>query len=203
MMDPLQNPDGRDRFVYYHREARGGFDQDHPLAADRLERWPGGRFNHYLFDMNRDWYLQTQQESAARVAAFLRWKPQIFVDAHEMGPDSTFFFDPSMEPYNPHTLGRQKDWHMKIGRTHADYFDRYGFAYTNREMFDGFGPQYGSTWPTLHGSIGILVGASRQRRGGSLPGRTKPSSTITTGSGIITSARWPRSMPPRRTVSRF
>lgn len=156
VIDPLQNPDGRDRFVHFHRETRGGFDQDHPLASDRLERWPGGRSNHYLFDMNRDWYLHTQKESAARVAAFLRWKPQIFVDAHEMGPNSTFFFDPSTEPYNPHTLRRQKDWHMKIGRTHAEHFDQHGFAYTTREMFDAFGPQYGSTWPIMHGSIGIL-----------------------------------------------
>jgi len=156
IIDPLQNPDGRDRFVHFHRETRGGFDQDSPLAADRLERWPGGRSNHYLFDMNRDWYLQTQKESLARVAAFLRWKPQIFVDAHEMGANSTFFFDPSTDPYNPHTLKRQKDWHMKIGRTHAEHFDRHGFAYTTREMFDAFGPQYGSTWPIMHGSIGIL-----------------------------------------------
>jgi hypothetical protein len=156
IIDPLQNPDGRDRFVHFHRETRGGFDQESPLASDRLERWPGGRFNHYLFDMNRDWYLQTQRESIARVKAFLDWKPQIFVDAHEMGPNSTFFFDPSIEPYNPHTLPRQKEWHMKIGRNHAEHFDRHGFAYTNREMFDGFGPQYGSTWPILHGSIAIL-----------------------------------------------
>ncbi len=156
IIDPLQNPDGRDRFVGFHRELRGNFDQDNPLAADRIERWPGGRSNHYLFDMNRDWYLQTQQESVARVAAFLRWKPQIFVDAHEMGANSTFFFDPSTEPYNPHTLKRQKDWHLKIGRVHAEHFDRQRFAYTTREMFDSFGPQYGSTWPIMHGAIGIL-----------------------------------------------
>jgi hypothetical protein len=156
IIDPLQNPDGRDRFVSFHRETRGGFDQDNPLSADRLERWPGGRSNHYLFDMNRDWYLQSQKETKSRVAAFLAWKPQIFVDAHEMGSNSTFFFDPSTEPYNPHTLPRQKEWHMKIGRTHAEHFDRHGFAYTTREMFDAFGPQYGSTWPIMHGSIGIL-----------------------------------------------
>src|SRR5262249_5033715 len=87
VIDPLQNPDGRDRFVLFHRESRGAFDQEDPLASDRLERWPGGRFNHYLFDMNRDWFLHTQKESAGRVAAFLHWKPQIFVDAHEMGPN--------------------------------------------------------------------------------------------------------------------
>jgi hypothetical protein len=156
IIDPLQNPDGRDRFVHFHREARGRFEEDSPLSADRLEPWPGGRSNHYYFDMNRDWYLQTQKETVARVAAFLRWKPQVFVDAHEMGANTSFFFDPSTDPYNPHTLPRQKDWHMKIGRTHAEHFDRHGFAFTTREIFDGFGPQYGSTWPILHGSIAIL-----------------------------------------------
>jgi hypothetical protein len=156
VIDPLQNPDGRDRFVQYYRDRRGAYDQESPLAVDRLENWPGGRFNHYLFDMNRDWHLQTQQESAARVAAFLHWKPQIFVDAHEMGADSNFFFDPSADPYNPLTLPRQREWHVKIGRQQADEFDRHGFAYTTREVYDAFGPQYGSTWPFLHGSIGIL-----------------------------------------------
>ncbi|MBL8795077.1 MAG: peptidase M14, partial [Planctomycetia bacterium] len=156
VIDPVQNPDGRDRFVNYHRDRRGVTDQDHPLAVERLEQWPSGRLNHYLFDMNRDWYLHTQKETAARVAAFLRWKPQIFVDAHEMGADSSFFFDPSSEPHNPHVLARQKDWQMKIGRHHAELFDRNGFAYTTREMFDGFGPQYGSTWPILHGSVAFL-----------------------------------------------
>jgi hypothetical protein len=156
VIDPLQNPDGRDRFIHFHRETRGGFDQEHPLASDRLERWPGGRFNHYLFDMNRDWYLHTQKESAARVKSYLRWKPQIFVDAHEMGANTTFFFDPATDPYNPHTLKRQREWHVKIGRVHAEHFDKLGFAYTTREMFDSFGPQYGSTWPSLHGSIAIL-----------------------------------------------
>jgi hypothetical protein len=156
ILDPLQNPDGRDRFVNFHRETRGTSPQAEPLASDRLERWPGGRFNHYLFDMNRDWFLQTQQESRARVAAYLRWQPQIFVDAHEMGPGSTFFFDPPADPVSPFILARQRDWYMKVGKHHAKRFDQYGFSYTTREMFDAFVPQYGSTWPTLHGSIGIL-----------------------------------------------
>ncbi len=156
IIDPLQNPDGRDRFVYFHRESRGVNDQDHPLASERKERWPGGRPNHYLFDMNRDWNLHTQKETAGRVAAFLQWKPQIFVDAHEMGPETTYYFDPAMDPYSPHMLARQKDWHMKIGKQQAEFFDNNGFAYTTREIFDSFGPQFGSTWPNLHGSIAIL-----------------------------------------------
>ncbi len=156
IIDPLQNPDGRERFIQFHREGRGAFVQSEPLASDRAERWPGGRFNHYLFDMNRDWSLQTQAESKARVAAYLRWQPQIFVDAHEMGPNSNFFFDPPADPVSPFVMPRQREWYMRVGRHHAGRFDQYGFAYTTREMFDAFGPQYGSTWPTLQGAIGIL-----------------------------------------------
>jgi hypothetical protein len=156
IIDPLQNPDGRDRFVNHHRDGRGAFDQESFLASERQERWPGGRFNHYLFDMNRDWFLQSQKETQARVAAFLKWKPQIFVDAHEMGPDSHYYFDPATDPYNAQTLPRQREWHTKIGKLQAAAFDRQGIPYTTREMFDSFGPQYGSTWPMFHGAIAIL-----------------------------------------------
>ncbi|HYT87256.1 MAG TPA: M14 family zinc carboxypeptidase [Gemmataceae bacterium] len=156
VIDPLQNPDGRERFVNFHRERRGAFVESEPLAADRAQRWPGGRFNHYLFDMNRDWYLQTQGESKARVAAYLGWQPQIFIDAHEMGANENFFFDPPAEPVSPFLLPRQREWYLRVGKNHARRFDQYGFAYTTREMFDGFGPQYGSTYPALHGAISFL-----------------------------------------------
>jgi hypothetical protein len=156
VIDPLQNPDGRERFVNFHRERRGAFVESEPLAADRAQRWPGGRFNHYLFDMNRDWYQQTQAESKARVKAYLSWQPQIFIDAHEMGPNENFFFDPPAEPVSPFLLPRQREWYMRMGKNHARRFDQYGFAYVTREMFDGFGPQYGSTYPALHGAISFL-----------------------------------------------
>ncbi len=156
IIDPLQNPDGRDRFISSYREARGVFPQADPWATERTERWPRGRFNHYLFDLNRDWFLQSQIETRARVRAYLRWHPHIFIDAHEMGPDSTYFFAPPAEPVNDRILPRQEEWFLRIGRHQAERFDAYGFAYTTREMFDSFYPGYGETWPTLQGAVGIL-----------------------------------------------
>jgi hypothetical protein len=156
IIDPMENPDGRERFINVHRETRGAFPQSEPLANEHTERWPGGRFNHYLFDMNRDWFLQSQVESQSRVAAYLAWQPQIFVDAHEMGRDSHYYFDPPMDPVNDMILPRQREWFHRLGKHQADRFDQYGFPYTTREMFDAFYPGYGSTWPTMQGGIGVL-----------------------------------------------
>ena len=156
IIDPLQNPDGRERFVNVYRETRGAFPQEEFLASEHTERWPGGRFNHYLFDMNRDWFLQSQVETQGKVAAYLRWQPQIYVDAHEMGRDAHYYFDPPMDPINDLILPNQRAWFQRLGREQAHRFDQYGFPYTTREMFDAFYPGYGSTWPTMQGAIGIL-----------------------------------------------
>jgi hypothetical protein len=156
IIDPLQNPDGRDRFVHGFRKNRGEFVESNPLGTEHTESWPGGRSNHYYFDMNRDWFLHSQRETQAKVKAFLDWHPQIYVDAHEMGRDRTYYFAPPTDPVNPFVLATQRQWLFRIGRYQAKRFDEYGFRYTTREMFDAFYPGYGSQWPTLQGSIGIL-----------------------------------------------
>lgn len=156
IIDPLQNPDGRDRFVNVFRETRGNFLQSNPLANEHTERWPSGRSNHYWFDMNRDWFRHSQREVRAKVAAFLDWIPQIYVDAHEMGADSTYYFPPPADPKNPFLLPAQHEWFSQLGKHQAGWFDRYGFGYVTREMFDAFYPGYGSEWPTLQGGLGIL-----------------------------------------------
>ncbi len=156
IIDPLQNPDGRDRFVNVFRETRGRFIQSHPLANEHTERWPNGRSNHYWFDMNRDWFLQSQQEVQAKVAAYLEWQPQIYVDAHEMGRNSTFYFPPPTDPKNPFLMPSQNEWFSRLGKHQAAWFDKYKFGYMTREVFDAFYPGYGSEWPTLQGGLGIL-----------------------------------------------
>ncbi len=156
IIDPLQNPDGRDRFVNVFRENRGLFLQSNPNATDHTERWPGGRSNHYWFDMNRDWFRHSQQEVKAKVGAYLDWQPQIYVDAHEMGRNSSFYFPPPADPKNPYLLPSQEDWFGRLGKHQAGWFDTYGFGYMTREVFDAFYPGYGSEWPTLQGGLGIL-----------------------------------------------
>jgi hypothetical protein len=156
VIDPLQNPDGRDRFVNVYRETRGSFHQTDPLANEHTERWPNGRSNHYWFDMNRDWFRHSQREVKAKVAAYLDWQPQIYVDAHEMGRNSTFYFPPPTDPKNPYLLPAQHDWFGRLGKHQAGWFDKYGFGYMTREVFDAFYPGYGSEWPTLQGGLGVL-----------------------------------------------
>ncbi len=156
IIDPLQNPDGRDRFVNVFRESRGRFYQSNPSANEHTERWPRGRSNHYWFDMNRDWFRHSQQEVKAKVAGYLDWQPQIYVDAHEMGSNSTFYFPPPTDPKNPYLLATQEEWFQKLGKHQAGWFDEFGFGYMTREVFDAFYPGYGSEWPTLQGGLGIL-----------------------------------------------
>ncbi|MCU0980397.1 MAG: M14 family metallopeptidase [Pirellulaceae bacterium] len=156
LIDPLQNPDGHERFVNVYRETRGAYPDAQPLATEHTERWPSGRFNHYLFDMNRDWFLQSQRESQAKVAAYLQWQPQVYVDAHEMGHNATYFFSPKAEPVNPFYLPQQIESLDQLGQQLARRFDELGFVYTTREMFDGFYPGYGSTWPTFQGGLANL-----------------------------------------------
>ncbi len=150
---PTQNPDGRDRFVYQFNVAFGIEPAAHPLAAEHDEPWPGGRTNHYYFDLNRDWLTLTQPETRGHVAAYLEWFPQIFVDLHEMGGNSTYYFAPEAVPYNPHITSVQRESLELFGRNNAKWFDRFGFLYFTREIYDAFYPGYGASWPLFHGSI--------------------------------------------------
>lgn len=160
---PLQNPDGRERFLESHRAARGLESDPSPLAAERDEPWPGGRSNHYLFDMNRDWFTQTQPEIRAHAAAMLAWNPVIAVDVHEMGTDRTYFFPPEAEPFNPHLTAAQLANTELVGRNNAAWFDRFGLRYFTREVYDGFFPGYGSGWPNYHGASAMVYEQASSR----------------------------------------
>ncbi len=153
-IDPVQNPDGRDRFVNFYYDTLGLQPSGSAISADRTQPWPGGRFNSYLFDMNRDWFALTQPETQARVAIFQEWFPLVFVDLHEMGADSSYYFSPEADPYNPDITQSQRAALEIIGRNNAKWFDEAGLPYFNREVFDDFYPGYGAGWPLFHGSIG-------------------------------------------------
>jgi hypothetical protein len=155
IIDPMQNPDGRARFVFQNLLGGAATPDAEPAAAEHDEPWPGGRTNHYLFDLNRDWYAQTQPESQGRVKLMLEWMPQVVVDLHEMGGDSTYYFPPSAEPPNPHMTKAQGAWLEAFGQANAARFDERGFAYFNREVFDAFYPGYGVSWPMAQGAIGM------------------------------------------------
>jgi hypothetical protein len=155
IIDPMQNPDGRARFVFQNLLGAAASPDPEPAAAEHDEPWPGGRSNHYLFDLNRDWFAQTQPESQGRVRFLLEWSPQVVVDLHEMGGDSTYYFPPGAEPPNPHMTGAQRGWLELFGQAMAGRFDERGFAYFNREVFDAFYPGYGVSWPMAQGAVGM------------------------------------------------
>ncbi|HLU40015.1 MAG TPA: M14 family metallopeptidase, partial [Planctomycetota bacterium] len=155
MLDPVQNPDGRDRFVLGFRGMRGRQADPEPDAAEHQQAWPGGRSNHYWFDLNRDWFGMTQPETRARVRLFHEWWPLVVADLHEMGGNSTYFFAPPAEPVNPEVTLPQRRWLERYGRNNATWFDRFGIAYFTRENYDCFYPGYGEGWPLFQGSIGM------------------------------------------------
>lgn len=164
IIDPIQNPDGRQRWIGNFEQALGLQPDASPISAERDEPWPRGRANHYLFDLNRDWLTATQPESRARIRHLREWLPQVFVDLHEMGSDSTYYFAPEAIPYNPWLVPHQRaslDW---FGRNNAAYFDRAGFNYFTREIFDAFYPGYGASWPAYLGSIAMTY-EQRSSRG--------------------------------------
>jgi hypothetical protein len=154
LIDPMQNPDGRARFLATNSLGRAMNADPAPYSAEHDEPWPGGRSNHYLFDMNRDWFAQSQPETRGRIKIGLDYQPQITVDLHEQGGDNAYYFSPPAEAINPHVTKNQiAGWEL-LGRANAARFDERGWPYYIREVYDAFYPGYGDSWPTFQGSIG-------------------------------------------------
>jgi hypothetical protein len=151
-IDPLQNPDGRERFTSRYYATVGLLDSPDRLSAEHNEPWPSGRTNHYLFDMNRDWLAMTQPETQGRIRAINKYKPLVVIDLHEMGGDSSYYFAPAAQPFNPHMTDRQLANMALIGRNQGRHFDSFGFDYFTREVYDAFYPGYGDSWPTFYGA---------------------------------------------------
>lgn len=163
VLDPMQNPDGRARFVNHYRQSVGPRPDSDTDSVELSEPWPGGRTNHYLFDLNRDWFAQTQPETRGKVAAFLRWRPHVYIDLHEMGGDSTYYFPPQADPINPNQTEDIGRWIETLGRNNARWFDRMGFAYFTGEVYDAFYPGYGVSWPMYQGAVGATYEQASSR----------------------------------------
>lgn len=155
-IDPIENPDGRERYLAQMQQWRGEVTSTDMQSIQHGGVWPWGRTNHYLFDLNRDWFILSQPESRARVKAIREWNPQLVVDAHEMGGDDTYLFSPSREPFNPNISAVTENWIKVFARDQAQAFDRYGWNYYTREWLEEWYPGYGSSWPLLRGAVSIL-----------------------------------------------
>lgn len=166
VIDPLENPDGRERYVSWYRRTAGAKPNTNADAFEHQEPWPGGRFNHYLIDMNRDWTWMSQRETQARVAAYNQWHPQVFVDLHEMFYQSTYFFPPDAKPINANLPKDVEEWLDTFGRANAAEFSKRGWPFFVAEQFDLFYPGYGDSWPALHGAVGMTYEVGGHGRAG-------------------------------------
>lgn len=155
IIDPCLNPDGRDRYANFYNQYGNLPPNADPQAREHREPWPGGRSNHYLFDLNRDWAWLTQAESRARLEAYHQWMPHVHVDFHEQGYNNPYYFAPAAEPYHEVITPWQREVQQTIGKNHARYFDDQGWLYFTKERFDLFYPSYGDTYPTYSGAIGM------------------------------------------------
>lgn len=155
ILDPCINPDGRDRYANFYNQYGQFPPNPNTDSKEHREPWPGGRANHYLFDLNRDWAWETQQESKARIKVYNEWMPHVHVDFHEQGPNNPYYFAPAAEPYHEVISSWQREFQTMIGKNNAKYFDAQGWLYFTKEVFDLYYPSYGDTYPTYSGAIGM------------------------------------------------
>ncbi|WP_373553217.1 M14 family metallopeptidase [Haliscomenobacter sp.] len=164
IFDPCFNPDGFHRFSTWANQHRNRHLTADPQDREYSETWPGGRFNHYWFDLNRDWLSGAHPESRGRAKIFHEWKPNILTDHHEMGSNSSFFFMPGVATrVNPITPKQNQELTAKIGQYHVKYLDEIGSLYYSQEGYDDFYYGKGSTFPDVQGCIGILFEQASSR----------------------------------------
>lgn len=174
IIDPCINPDGRDRYASFYNQYGNQPPNPRMDGFEHHEPWPGGRTNHYYFDLNRDWAWATQVESRQRLKAYNQWLPHVHVDFHEQGHNNPYFFAPAAEPFHEVVSDWQRNFQLTIGKNNAKYFDERGWLYFTKEVFDLYYPSYGDTYPTYSGAIGMTY----EQAGGGVSGLT-----ITTETG--------------------
>ncbi|MHA7130629.1 M14 family metallopeptidase [Algoriphagus namhaensis] len=167
IIDPAINPDGRDRYAMWYNQKMNTTLQPDLQSVEHNEPWPGGRANHYLFDLNRDWAWQVQIESQARLKMYQQWMPQLHLDFHEQGINNPFYMAPAAEPLHEQLTEWQHEFQDIFGKNTAKYFDEIGRFYFTKERFDLLYPSYGDSYPMFNGAIGMTI----EQGGGGSAGR--------------------------------
>ncbi|MEZ6209815.1 MAG: M14 family zinc carboxypeptidase [Phycisphaerales bacterium] len=176
IIDPMMNPDGRDRFLKMVREHRGNVPNVDDQSLLHTGYWPAGRTNHYMFDLNRDWIFGVHPETRGRIKAVGEWNPVLFVDAHEMGAQDTYLFSPSRDPINPNMPDSRSRWNALFARDQAAAFDANGWRYYTGEWNEGWYPGYSDNWAAFRGAIGVLY----EQAGVAQDGVLRPEGTVLT-----------------------
>jgi hypothetical protein len=155
VIDPCQNPDGRERYAHWYQTVQNTQKDVNPDGWEHIEPWARGRFNHYMYDLNRDWAWQTQVETQQRTNLYRQWLPQVHIDVHEMGYEQSYFFGPPAHPIHPFASKWQREFSETIAQGNKQNFDNRQEPYFTKETYDFFYPSYGDTYPSLHGAIGL------------------------------------------------
>jgi hypothetical protein len=166
IIDPCLNPDGRERYVSYFNMVSGKVPDPDPASREHTQPWPGGRPNHYYYDLNRDWAWQTQVETQQRLVAYHKWLPQVHVDFHEQSYNEPYYFAPAAEPVHKDVTAWQREFQVTVGKNNAKYFDENGWQYFTKERFDLLYPSYGDTYPLYNGAIGMTYEQGGSGRAG-------------------------------------
>lgn len=175
LIDPMQNPDGRERFLTQVRQFKGHVPNPDLQSMQHTGVWPWGRGNHYFIDLNRDIFTQVHPETKGKVAVCMEWHPQVMIDAHEMGALDSYLFSPPRAPFNPHWPPGIRKWWDKFAVDQARALDKYGWSYYTRDWNEEWFPGYTSSWGNFLGMVGILYEQAgvegtlvKQRTGGIL-----------------------------------
>jgi hypothetical protein len=160
-INPLVNPDGRERYLSYLEQLTGVVSSPDLQAMQHQALWSRGRGNHYLFDLNRDWLVHCQPEVRSLAEAILSWNPHLLVDSHEQGAYDTYLFDPPREPLNLYLSPTVMEWRERFGSDQAKAFNRKGWSYYTRDWYSEWGPFYTNSWANLLGTIGLLYEQAR------------------------------------------
>ncbi|UCC79953.1 MAG: hypothetical protein JSW64_00940 [Candidatus Zixiibacteriota bacterium] len=156
LIDPLQNPDGRERFLVQIRQFTGKVPCHDLQSIQHTGIWPWGRGNHYLIDLNRDMFTLVHPETRGKISVCLEWRPQLMIDSHEMGAMDTYLFNPPRAPFNPHWAKDLREWWNIFAADQARAFDKYGWSYYTRDWNEEWFPGYTSSWGGFLGIVGIL-----------------------------------------------
>lgn len=163
-IDPALNPDGRDRAANWHNSYKSFPNVADPLDKEHQEIWPNGRSNHYLCNLNRDWLSATQVESQARLDFFHQWYPNVHIDFHEMGANSTYYFEPTPKrTQSPIIPQASYDFNLTLAKYYVKALDEMGALYFTKEQFDNISPIYGGTYPDFFGGAGFTFEQASSR----------------------------------------
>ena len=164
LIDPAQNPDGRDRAASWHNSYKSLVPSSDPYDKEHREGWPNGRSNHYLANLNRDWLSATQIESRERLKFFHEWYPTIHIDFHEMGANRTYYLEPAPERAESPIIPKSSyEFNKTVAKYQIEELEKIGSFYFTGEVFDNISPIYGSTYPDFHGAVGVTLEQASSR----------------------------------------